>query len=270
LNTKGEHLKKKHLQILISICLTLVVCFILIPFSKYFLLASYQETGINHKVQQFPIKIETPEKITAPTITQILANKETSSQVLGQVIIPKVNIVQPIFAGLTNKHMVQGVVSLFPTRRPNKKTLTLIGHHVLYYNWGNSLLFGGIQDLKIGDPVYLSYLKDNYTYKVESNVTIKATDINRLADKGPNYLMLVTCNTSQTTPYRILVTAKKIQDKQDKIRTTDFKKIINKTKLHQHQQYIKIFILPLLLILFIYLLLLYFVWYDNKAKDTSK
>lgn len=263
-------MKKKHLQILISLCLTLVLCFITIPFSKYFLLASRQDRTTVHEVQHLPSKIEPSEKIQAPTVSQVLATGQTAPQTLGQIVIPEVGIVQPIFAGLTNKHMVQGVVSLFPERQPDQKSLTLIGHHVLYYNWGNSLLFGGIQELKTGDPVYLSYLGDNYTYKVESNVTIKATDIDCLTDKGPDYLMLVTCNASQTTLYRVLVTAKKVQEKQEKIGTADFQKIFNETKAHQHRQYLLMFILPLVLIVFIYILLLYFTWRDKKTKKENK
>jgi sortase A len=253
-------MKKKLLQILISLCLTLVICFVAIPFSKYFLLANRQDRIKIHEVQHLPSKIASSEEIQAPTISRILDSEENDAQSLGQIVIPKVGIAQPIFVGLTNNHMVQGVVSLFPERQPDKKSLTLIGHHVLYYNWGNSLLFGGIQDLKTNDPIYLSYLGNNYTYKVESNVIIQASDINRLADKGPDYLMLVTCNVSQTTPYRVLVTAKKVQEKKERNGTNDFQKMLNETKSYQHQQYIQMFILPIVLTLFIYIVLLYLIW----------
>lgn len=260
INIHGESMKKKHLQILISLCLTLVLCFIAIPFSKYFILANHQDKMKINEVQHLPSKIEPSEEIQAPTVSQVLDSGQSDPQSLGQVVIPKVGIVQPIFVGLTNRHMIQGVVSLFPERQPNQKSLTLIGHHVLYYNWGNSLLFGGIQDLKTDDPIYLSYLGDNYTYKVESNVTIRATDVNRLADKGPDYLMLVTCNSSQATPERILVTAKKVQKQKENIGTADFQKILTETKSSQHQKYIQIFILPIALALLIYFALLYLVW----------
>lgn len=240
----------------ITLFITLAFLMIAFPFSKYFILASYQEKIKIEEVKELPTNIPQPEMVHSPTISDtvfVLRQDKISS--LGQIVIPEIGVSQPILAGLTSINMVKGVVSLFPDRNPDQSSLTLIGHHVLYYNWGNPLLFGGIQKLKVNDPIYIRYLGEDYYYQVESNNLIKDSDIDRLSDKGPNYLLLVTCNAAETTPYRVLITAKKIY--KEKI---IFKKELEKTNKIRTSQYMKFFVLPLIVAFLVYILLIFLVW----------
>lgn len=68
-------------------------------------------------------------------------------------------------------------------------------------------IFGALQNVSIGDKVYLRYLGHSYQYQVRQKSTIKETQIDRVADTMTSKLTLVTCSAATRTPYRILVSA---------------------------------------------------------------
>lgn len=151
--------------------------------------------------------------------------------------------------GLTNENLVHGTVDLFPNRQPDKNTLTIIGHHVFYYG-GYQLLFGGIQNLKKEEPVYVRYFNQYYEYKVSSNVIIKETDVDKLVDIGPDYLYLMTCNQTLKTPYRVLITAKKVSVNEMKLKET-FQESSQVLTNKSQKNYLIWFIMPIIILVFI-------------------
>lgn len=254
----GLTMKKKHLKILITLLTLLMLGVLSIPFSKYFGLASHSQLIKKPDIKNsLPERIPNPEPIKAPNLREVIKSYNTpETTAVGQVIVPSVSVNQPIFIGLTKENMTRGAVSLFPKRQPDQQSLTLIGHHVQY---DSSLLFGGVQSLKKHADVYVRYLDEYYNYKVESNRIIKETDLAALEDKGPNYLLLVTCNSATTTPYRVLVTAKKVTTPSKKAHAsfTQQKEIIQKA--HTKTYWIK-FLLPLFLVIFLSGIFLIYIW----------
>ncbi|MCT0949374.1 class A sortase [Weissella confusa] len=131
------------------------------------------------------------------------ANNNQSKTAIGQVAIPKVGLVTNVFAGLTNANLSFGAVSLFPDRPVQNHNVVLVGH-----NMGvRRLHFGALQNVSIGDNVYLRYLGHSYQYQVRQKSTIKETQIDRVADAMTSKLTLVTCSAATRTPNRILVSA---------------------------------------------------------------
>lgn len=230
-----------------------------IPFSKYFSIATHSQLRQTETIRtELPKEVAEPEAIQPPRLKDVLnASVNQNKNAIGQIVAPSVAVSQPIFVGLTQENMAQGTVSLFPNRKPDAQSLTIIGHHVQY---DSSLLFGGVQELEIGADVYVRYFDNYYAYKVESNRVIRETDLSELQDKGPNYLYLVTCNSATETPYRVLVTAKKITETPIKNVQAAFheKQIaIQKT---QTKTYWWKFILPLLVVLIFALAFLIYIW----------
>ncbi|MBF7058311.1 class A sortase [Weissella confusa] len=117
--------------------------------------------------------------------------------------IPKVGLVKNVFAGLTNANLSFGAVSLFPDRPIQNHNVVLIGHSMGVRH----LHFGALQNVSIGDKVYLRYLDHSYQYQVRQKSTIKETQIDRVADTMTSKLTLVTCSAATRTPNRILVSA---------------------------------------------------------------
>ncbi|MCL2676369.1 MAG: class A sortase [Streptococcaceae bacterium] len=252
------------LKVGISVILLITVIVAAAPFFKYFMIATSQQFTSVAIHDKMPDKIQAPQDVQPPTVKDIISgvgparNSDGTENLyaVGEIVIPKVSIGQPVYAGLTPVNMVRGTVDLFPGRDPDKQTPVIIGHHVLYYNWGNWLLFGGVQQLKANDDVYLRYMNRYYAYKVESNVTIKDTEVNRLADKGPDYLILVTCNQATTTPYRVLVTAKKVGS----IDSKTYDQQINKLNDKSLSRYLLTFVLPILILLILLFFFVRLVW----------
>lgn len=150
-----------------------------------------------------PKSIPATEQIYAFDGGNPFANNNQAKTAIGQVAIPKVGLVTNVFAGLTNANLSFGAVSLFPDRPIQIHNVVLIGH-----NMGvRHLHFGALQNVSIGDKVYLRYFGHSYQYQVRQKSTIKETQIDRVADTMTSKLTLVTCSAATRTPNRILVSA---------------------------------------------------------------
>ncbi|PQC31473.1 class A sortase [Enterococcus mundtii] len=252
---RGRSNSQRSLKILISLLVLLAVSLMAVPFSKYFLIATHSQLMHTTIRTQVPENVPPPEEVKALNIQDVIgATQQTSDDAIGQIIIPKVEISQPIFLGLTTDHLIDGVVSLFPQREPELGSLTLIGHHVGAYN----LLFARIEELKKGDSIYIHYLNDYYHYKVEKTSLIKETEVDKLADRGAEILFLVTCSQEEQTPYRLFVEARKVHEEKAPIEPFEQEaKIVKKVK---GQQYLVEFILPLMLIVIGAIFFLIFIW----------
>lgn len=161
---------------------------------------------VNQRVtytEQMPKSIPATETIHAFDGGNPFGNNKQPQTAIGQVTIPKVGLVTNVFAGLTNANLSFGAVSLFPDRPLQNHNVVLIGH-----NMGvRHLHFGALQNVSIGDKVYLRYLGHSYQYQVRQKSTIKETQIDRVADTMTSKLTLVTCSAATRTPNRILVSA---------------------------------------------------------------
>ncbi|MCT2911584.1 class A sortase [Weissella confusa] len=166
---------------------------------------------VNQRVtytEQMPKSIPATETIHAFDDGSPFANNNQSKTAIGQVAIPKVGLVTNVFAGLTNANLSFGAVSLFPDRPVQNHNVVLIGH-----NMGvRHLHFGALQNVSIGDKVYLRYLGHSYQYQVRQKSTIKETQIDRVADTMTSKLTLVTCSAATRTPNRILVSADLVKE----------------------------------------------------------
>ena len=166
---------------------------------------------VNQKVtytEQMPKSIPTTETIHAFDGGNPFGNNQQPQTAIGQVAIPKVGLVTNVFAGLTNANLSFGAVSLFSDRPVQDHNVVLIGH-----NMGvRHLHFGALQNVSIGDSVYLRYLGHSYQYQVRQKSTIKETQIDRVADTMTSKLTLVTCSAATRTPNRILISADLVKE----------------------------------------------------------
>lgn len=142
------------------------------------------------------------ERIDAPTMSEILGSKNALNSI-GGLQIPDLALGLPIFAGINQEQSLYGVLSMYPDRSPEKQNLVLIGHH-----FGVSdVLFGKLQELKVGQKVYLRYLGKYAAYKVTENRVINEDETEVLEDTVKPKLTLITCDRITQTEKRILVTA---------------------------------------------------------------
>lgn len=117
--------------------------------------------------------------------------------IIGFLSIPKMGIELPILLGASKENMRQGAVHLTETSYPigGMNTNCVIAAHRGY---GKTAMFRDIEELELGDDIYIRNFREILTYKVVEICVIDPTDINKLLiQEGRDLVTLITCH-----PYR--------------------------------------------------------------------
>jgi len=142
----------------------------------------------------------------SPTSTFLSANNIDKSLLLGQLVIPSVNMNLPIFKGTTNDNLLAGATTMKESDKMGQGNFTLAGH----YNKDKSILFGSLMDVKVGDIIRVTDKVNIYEYKVYDTVTIDDKALYMIDDEralihGNNIISLMTCYYSSNTGKRYFV-----------------------------------------------------------------
>ncbi|EJP26051.1 sortase [Peptostreptococcaceae bacterium AS15] len=142
----------------------------------------------------------------SPTSTFLAANNIDSSLLLGQLVIPSVNMNLPIFKGTTNENLLAGATTMKEGDKMGEGNFSLAGH----YNKDKSILFGSLMDVKVGDIIRVTDKVNIYEYEVYDTVIINDTalymiDDERAVNRGNNIISLMTCYYSSKTGKRYFV-----------------------------------------------------------------
>ncbi|EFM40109.1 sortase family protein [[Eubacterium] yurii subsp. margaretiae ATCC 43715] len=142
----------------------------------------------------------------SPTSTFLAANNIDSSLLLGQLVIPSVNMNLPIFKGTTNENLLAGATTMKEGDKMGEGNFSLAGH----YNKDKSILFGSLMDVKVGDIIRVTDKVNIYEYEVYDTVIINDTalymiDDDRAVNRGNNIISLMTCYYSSKTGKRYFV-----------------------------------------------------------------
>jgi len=142
----------------------------------------------------------------SPTSTFLSAGNIDKSLLLGQIVIPSVNMNLPIFKGTTNDNLLAGATTMKESDKMGQGNFTLAGH----YNKDKSILFGSLMDVKVGDIIRVTDKVNIYEYKVYDTVTIDDKALYMIDDEralihGNNIISLMTCYYSSDTGKRYFV-----------------------------------------------------------------
>ena len=133
------------------------------------------------------------------------AQQLTVGGVMAYVDIPKINIYLPIQHGTDADTLERAVGHVVGTSLPVGGSST---HAVLSAHSGlaSSKLFSDIDQLAVGDTVYIHVLGDTLAYKVDSIHTVLPTDTSLLQiEDGKDLVTLVTCTPFGVNTHRLLV-----------------------------------------------------------------
>lgn len=138
----------------------------------------------------------------------ILDRKDADmTKVVGQLVIPSLNKNIAIFDGLENNNLLHGACTLKPHQRMGTGNYAIAGHYMKNKN----LLFGGIVDMKKGDKIRLTNMKNIYEYTVIDTKKVKDTALDMVEDSrishyndGRALVSLMTCYYDETG-YRYFV-----------------------------------------------------------------
>lgn len=89
-------------------------------------------------------------------------DKADMSKVVGQLVIPSINMNIVIFDGLDNNNLMYGACTMKPKQRFGSGNYAIAGH----YMDRKDLLFGGLMDVKKGDVIRTTDKTSIYEYRV--------------------------------------------------------------------------------------------------------
>ena len=178
--------------------------------------------------------------------------------VLGYIIIPKINVKLPIYDGSGKNILTKGIGHLENTSLPvgGKSTHSvLVGHTGLAY----ADMFDNLNDLNIGDIFYIRTLDTLLKYKVnDKNIVLPDnTDVLKIQE-DEDLVTLVTCTPKHKNTHRLLVTGTRTNLEKDE----ENKKIIseNLTKKKAVTQVIEKnnFLKYIIIVFFVFILIIIF------------
>lgn len=138
------------------------------------------------------------------TISSIIkASDFDNKSMIGQLIIPDLDINLPILKGITNANLLVGVTTMVPEQKMGEGNYPLAGHRMKQKN----LLFGSLMDIEIGTIVYITDKETIYEYTIYDNVVVPDTAMDMLHNKksderGKPIISLMTCYYSSNTGKR--------------------------------------------------------------------
>ena len=129
----------------------------------------------------------------------------TAEGVMGYIEIPKINVLLPIYHGVSSAVLSKGIGHLPETSLPvggESTHCVLAGHSGM----SNARLFTDLPELENGDVFYLHIYNKTLTYTVDQVKKVLPTDTSDLTIvDGEDYVALVTCVPIAVNSHRLLV-----------------------------------------------------------------
>lgn len=136
--------------------------------------------------------------------------EEIKSLASGRLIIPSVNINLPIFNGITNKTLSNGVGIMQANSKMGEGNFALAGH----YSRRKNNLLNRLADAEIGSKIQVTDNHRIYEYIIYDTKTVEPTETEWIKDEvayehGKPILSLMNCNykNGKNTGYRYFVFA---------------------------------------------------------------
>lgn len=129
---------------------------------------------------------------------------------IGHVIIPKISIDVPIYAGTSEEVLQKGIGHMEGTSLPvggNYTHAILTGHRGL----PAAKLLTDLDKLEIGDKFYIKNIAGTLAYQVDQIKVVEPTDFSDLVIvPGHDYVTLLTCTPYMINSHRLLVRGHRI------------------------------------------------------------
>ncbi len=153
--------------------------------------------------------LKDPFSYQQPDIT--LEEYGLDGNIIGFLSIPKIEVELPILLGTNTENMRQGAVHLTETSYPiggDNTNCVLAAHR----GYSRAAMFRDIEQLEIGDEVYVHNFRETLIYRVAELRVISPTDVNDLLiQKGRDLVTLITCHPYRHNYQRYVVYCERVQ-----------------------------------------------------------
>ena len=143
----------------------------------------------------------------------------SGTDVMGYVVIEKINVTLPIYHGTSDEVLQSGTGHLEGTSLPIGGVGT---HSVISGHRGlpSATLFTNLDRLVIGDTFNIRVLGETLTYQIDQIVAVAPNDWSELQiDESMDYCTLLTCTPYAVNTHRMLVRGKRVETPSEELKT---------------------------------------------------
>ena len=144
----------------------------------------------------------TADSLRRPSI--ITSDYGWEQEAFGFLSIPTADIEAPVYLGASSANMDKGAAVLGQTSLPiggNSTNCVIAGHRT----WSSTVRFKGLEQLKLGDKVYLTNPWETLVYEaIEIKTVLPDTQDEIMVQKGRDLLTVFTCTNPNTRRYMVI------------------------------------------------------------------
>jgi LPXTG-site transpeptidase (sortase) family protein len=194
------------------------------------------------KAETFPaqtqIVLEPGAIVTTGTVVSTPKERNLPIMTENYMKIPVLNIDAPIIWRVNNVPeevslgLESGLIHINGTALPGEKGNIYVTGHSSNFIWAKgeyNSIFATLDQLIIGDLIYIKFNNETYVYKVSSQRVVVPTDLSVLGQSDQSKLTLVTCWPIGTSLKRLVIEAKQIDP--DPVNNKKSTETINMTQL---------------------------------------
>lgn len=135
------------------------------------------------------------EDVTPIRAADVVTALNEDLPIIGEMIVPSVDLHLPIIKGVSNSSMSVGAGTLKEGQQMGQGNFALASHHMR----NPKLLFSPLDKVELDDRIYLRDADHTYIYKVIGKKIINPDNIEVIEDKEDEILVtLITCNADGT------------------------------------------------------------------------
>lgn len=152
---------------------------------------------------EFDFNIVEDISVTGTLINQ---NKVNLDLIVGQLVVPSINLNIPVFKGINNTNLLAGSATMREDQTMGQGNYPLAGHYVK----DKDVLFGSLMDVKEGDIIRLTdketiFEYETYEVKLVPDTAVYLIDNQESENIGNPIISLMTCYYSSKTGKRYFV-----------------------------------------------------------------
>ncbi|WP_225353631.1 class A sortase [Lacticaseibacillus sharpeae] len=146
----------------------------------------------NKKSTKANYTFKTVESLDLSVVSKAALNRNLKP--IGLMAVPSVNIHLPILNGIANTNLAVGAGTMKADQEMGKRNYALAGHHIPK----TKVLFTPLENVKVGAKVYLTDMKQIYTYTISLDKVVDKSQVQYINDiPGKNIVTLITCASQQ-------------------------------------------------------------------------
>lgn len=124
----------------------------------------------------------------------VLSTKIDKNLIIGQIVIPGINLNLPIVKGLSDSNLLAGAATMKEKQSMGSGNFSLAGHNMKQ----NNTLFGNLMNIKEGSVVKITDKNTVYEYKIYETIivpddTVQIIEDNIAEEHGKPVISLMTC-----------------------------------------------------------------------------